>query len=52
MRRAPSSSVSTTIVMRETPGRSVCPTVSDSMLNARRRNSDDTRVSTPGLFST
>ena len=28
------------------------PTVSDSMLKARRRNSDATRFSTPGLFST
>ena len=52
IRREPNSSVSTTMVMRDTPGRSVCPTVSDSMLNARRRNNDDTRVSTPGLSST
>ena len=51
-RRAPYSSVSTTTVMRDTPGCSVWPTVSDSMLNARRRNSDETRFSTPGLFST
>ena len=36
-RRAPSSSVSTTIVMRETPACSVRPTVSDTILNARRR---------------
>src|SRR5476649_1183131 len=34
-RRAPYSSVSTTTVMRETPGVSVWPTVSDSMLKAR-----------------
>jgi hypothetical protein len=33
-------------------GVSVWPTVSDSMLNARRRNSDATRFRTPGLFST
>ena len=51
-RRAPYSSVSTTTVMRETPACSVRPTVSDSMLNARRRNSDATRFSTPGLLST
>src|ERR1700687_1403982 len=44
--------VSTTIVMRETSGFSVRPTVSESMLKARRRNSEATRVSTPGLFST
>jgi hypothetical protein len=30
----------------------VCPTVSDSMLNARRRKSEETRLSTPGLSST
>src|SRR5271155_1617009 len=52
IRIAPPSSVSTTIVMRETPGFSVCPTVSDSMLKPRRRNSDATRFKTPGLFST
>src|SRR5580700_12332294 len=52
MRRAWSSSASVTIVMRETSGFSVRPTVSESMLNARRRNSEATRVSTPGLFST
>ena len=38
--------------MRETPGRSVWPTVSDSMLKPRRRNSDETRLSTPGRSST
>src|SRR6266853_4118687 len=38
--------------MRETSGFAVRPTVSESMLNARRRNSEATRVSTPGLFST
>src|ERR1700722_11125062 len=38
--------------MRETSGFSVRPTVNESMLNARRRNSEATRVSTPGLFST
>src|SRR5271166_2272070 len=52
MRRAWSSSASTTIVIRETSGFSVRPTVSESMLNARRRNSEATRVRTPGLFST
>src|SRR5687767_3066181 len=40
------------MVMRDTPGLSVCPTVNDSMLKARRRKSDETRVNTPGLFST
>ena len=40
------------MVIRETSGFSVRPTVSESMLNARRRNSDTTRDSTPGLFST
>src|ERR1700722_11197763 len=40
------------MVMRETPGFSVCPTVSDSMLKPRRRKSDATRFITPGLFST
>src|ERR1700730_13223550 len=40
------------MVMRETSGFSVRPTVSESILKARRRNSDATRVSTPGLFST
>src|SRR5271157_6211662 len=38
--------------MRETPGLSVCPTVSDSMLKFLRRNRDATRFSTPGLSST
>src|SRR5271170_5781596 len=41
-----------TMVMRETPGRSDRPTVSDTMLTLRRRNSEETRVSTPGLSST
>src|SRR5271165_6644687 len=40
------------MVMRETSGFSVRPTVSESILNARRRNNEATRVSTPGLFST
>src|SRR6266849_1806602 len=52
MRRAWSGFVSTVMVMRETSGFSVRPTVSESMLKARRRNSDATRVNTPGLFST
>src|SRR5688572_32369213 len=34
------------------PGTSVRPTVRDSMLKARRRKSDATRLSTPGLSST
>src|SRR5579862_5181689 len=38
--------------MRETSGFSVRPTVRESILKARRRNNDATRVSTPGLFST
>src|SRR5579859_7818285 len=52
MRRAWSWSASTVIVMRETSGFSVRPTVNESMLKARRRNNEATRVSTPGLFST
>src|SRR6266536_528568 len=52
MRRAWSRSASTVMVMRETSGFSVRPTVRESILNARRRNRDATRVSTPGLFST
>src|SRR6516225_3128867 len=40
------------MVMRDTSGFSVRPTVSESMLKARLRNKDATRVSTPGLFST
>src|SRR5207302_7353877 len=52
IRRAWSRSASAVIVMRETSGFSVRPTVSESMLKARRRNRDATRVSTPGLFST
>ena len=43
---------STTTVRRETPGWSVRPTVSDSMLKLRRRKSDATRLSTPGMSST
>src|ERR1700741_5343455 len=41
-----------TMVMREMPGSAVWPTLSDSMLKTRRRNSDATRFSTPGLSST
>src|ERR1700693_660145 len=52
MRFAWSGLVSTVMVMRETSGFSVRPTVSESMLKARRRNNEATRVSTPGLFST
>src|ERR1700732_4898490 len=52
MRRAWSRSASTVMVRRDTCGFSVRPTVSESILKARRRNSEATRVSTPGLFST
>src|ERR1700687_3480819 len=52
MRRAWSRSASTVMVIRAPSGFSVRPTVSESMLKARRRNSDATRVRTPGLFST
>src|SRR6267143_5693085 len=52
MRRAWSRSASTVMVIRETSGFSVRPTVNESMLKARRRNREATRVSTPGLFST
>src|ERR1043166_5743603 len=52
MRGTSRSSESMTMVIRDTPGRSVCPTVSDSMLKPRRRMSDVTRVSTPGRSST
>ena len=38
--------------MREIPGSVVRPTVSDSMLKARRRNTSATRFRTPGLSST
>src|SRR5207244_12046385 len=41
-----------TMVMREMPGSAVWPTLSDSMLRTRRRTSDATRFSTPGLSST
>ena len=46
------SSTATTIVIRETSGFSVGPTASEWMLKPRRENSDETRASTPGLFST
>src|SRR5664279_398175 len=45
-------STATTMVIRDTSGFSVGPTASEWMLNPRRENSDDTRASTPGLFST
>src|SRR5688572_31343188 len=45
-------SLSRAMVMREMPATSVRPTVSDSMLNARRRNTSATRFRTPGLSST
>src|SRR5215471_9909030 len=41
-----------TMVMREMPGRSDRPTVNETMLTLRRRNREETRVSTPGLSST
>src|SRR5699024_825141 len=47
-----SSAASTTTVIRETSSRSVGPTASEWMLNARRANSAVTLVRTPGLFST
>ena len=43
---------SLTVGHTETPGVSVWPTVSESMLKARRRKSEATRFSTPGLSST
>ena len=52
MRRAPELSVSTTIVMRDTPCVSAWPTASDSMLKPRRRQSEATRFRTPGRSST
>src|SRR5258707_334204 len=51
-RRAVSGSEFTTSVMRDTPGRSVVPTVSEAMLKPRRRNSDTTRLRAPGRSST
>src|SRR5512138_2397684 len=45
-------SVSTRIVIRETSGRCVRPTVRLSMLKARRRKRLATRFNTPGLSST
>src|SRR5216684_3557126 len=51
-RQAVSASEFTTSVIRETPGRSVVPTVSEEMLNPRRRNSDTTRFNAPGRSST
>src|SRR5690625_4220932 len=39
---------STTTVIRDRPSTSDGPTVSDSMLNARRANSPETRLRTPG----
>src|SRR5207302_961633 len=51
-RRAVSSSAWTTSAIREMPGRSVLPTVSEAMLNPRRRNSDTTRLRAPGRSST
>src|SRR5450830_425360 len=47
-----SSATSTTTVIREISGCSVGPTASEWMLNERRAKRPETRVSTPGLFST
>ncbi len=52
MRCPASADASATMVMRESPTRSPRPTVSEMMLMFRRRKSDATRVSTPGLSST
>src|SRR5262252_7021481 len=52
MRSAACSGASQTIVMRETPSRSLSPTVSETMLTLRRRKREATRVNTPGLSST
>src|SRR5699024_2998419 len=45
-------STSTTTVIREISGYSVGPTAREWILNARRANRAETRVSTPGLFPT
>ena len=45
-------STSTTIVIRLNRSSSVGATGKEKMLKPRRANSPDTRVSTPGLFST
>src|ERR1700691_1705238 len=52
MRCAACSCASHTIVMREVSACSLSPTVSETMLMFNRRNSDATRVSTPGLSCT
>src|SRR6266478_6796804 len=51
-RCAPLSSVCATMVMRAISSFSVGPTVSESILMARRRAREETRLRTPGLFST
>src|SRR5215467_12613114 len=51
-RCAPRSSVWATMVILATSSFSVGPTVSESILMARRRAREDTRFRTPGLFST
>src|SRR3989440_8647408 len=51
-RPAVSASEFTTKVIRDTPGHSVVPTVSEAMLKPRRRKSDTTRLSAPGRSST
>ena len=52
MRCPASADASHTSVSRDRPGRSLRPTVSELILMFRRRNSDATRVSTPGRSST
>ena len=52
MRCPASADASHTSVRRDSPGRSLRPTVSELMLMFSRRNSDATRVSTPGKSST
>src|SRR5665213_3444910 len=52
MRSAACSGASQTMVMREVSTRSDSPTVSETMLMLRRRNSEATRVRTPGLSET
>src|SRR5580692_12346140 len=52
MRCAACSCASHTIVMREVSACSLSPTVSETMLMFKRRNSDATRVNTPGLSCT
>src|ERR1700723_3508799 len=52
MRLPASADASHTSVSRDRPGRSLRPTVSELMLMFSLRNSEATRVSTPGMSST